>query len=150
MIPIIMPTSVCAVTCNSVRFQFNARHVEVRLHSFCFHLSHILTLQAREMTRLVPTTGDIYQANCGLVISVGTPVQISKYFAFVSYQTVTELQIFYVYLCVWYTLFVTTNSCIVVTPQTSVLGKLVLNPTLATGWLVEDLPDFFIFYNLPL
>jgi hypothetical protein len=100
MILIIMPPSVCAVTCNSVRFQFNARHVDVRLHTFCFHPSHILTLLAREMTRLVPTTGDIYQANCGLLTSISTPVQIPKYFAFVSYQIVTELQIFSVYLCV--------------------------------------------------
>jgi hypothetical protein len=83
MILIIMPTSVCAVTCNSVRFQFNARHMDVSLHSFCFHPSHILTLLACEMTRLVPTAEHIYQANCGLVTSVGRPAQIPKNFSFI-------------------------------------------------------------------
>jgi hypothetical protein len=78
IIVFIMPTSVCAVTCSSVGSQFNARHVDVRLHSFCFYPSHILTLLAYEMTRVVPSTGDYNQASCGLVISVATPIQMPK------------------------------------------------------------------------
>jgi hypothetical protein len=76
IIVIIMPTSVCAVTCSSVGSQFNARHVDVRLHSFCFYVSHILTLLAYEMTRVVPTTRDYNQASCGLLSSLSTPIQM--------------------------------------------------------------------------
>jgi hypothetical protein len=66
--------------------------MDVMLHSFCFRPSHILTLLAHEMTRLVPRTEDIYQANCGLITSVRTPVQILKNFAFVFYQSVIQPQ----------------------------------------------------------